>query len=62
MCLSPRQEELKELKKLKKLWWQKYKSAAMYRFLAPCYMEQFQIIKLEWGLLLAREEYLKKAV
>lgn len=57
-----RQAELKEMQKVKKLWWQKYKTAAAYRFFAPCYMEQFQIIKLEWNLLLAREEYLKKAV
>lgn len=57
-----RQAELKELQKTKKLWWQKYKAAAQFRFFAPCYMEQFKEIKLEWGLLLAREEYLKKAI
>lgn len=57
-----RQAELKSLLRVKKLWWRKYVAAAAYRFFAPCYMEQFKEIKLEWGLLLAREEYLKKAI
>ena len=61
-CLSQRQKELKELQKTKKLWWQKYKAAAMYRFFAPCYMEQFQDIKFQWNTLLWREEYMKKKI
>ena len=55
-----RQAELKSLCRVKKLWWQKYKAAAQFRFFAPCYMEQFKDIKMEWDLILAREEYLKK--